>query len=225
MSEQVSVVIEGVNVASAGEVVSAFAQEVVLWQQIDAELTILERSKRKLAKLFAELKQLVLARGGKRTKGEQQQQSWAKAIAERGLKVRTVDDWIAREAAGWPNQWPPKTDPLEPEAEPDADETEPQLADSANCPDAEASPGSDELADDVCEFVPRLLLTVEKRAKFVAALDKLVGFGGSRNRVEALYEAVLYAADTVRIGEDSGPSSGPFLDATSGSPEAEEAIQ
>lgn len=210
MSEQAPVVIDVVNVASAGEVVSAFAQEVALWQQIDEELPLFDRSKRKLAQLFSELKPFVLARGGQRTKGEQNQQSWAKSITDRGLNVRTVDDWIAREAAGWPKQWP-----IKPVSETDGDEatatrkeTESQLAESATCANYDPSGvsggtqvSSIEVDDDTSEFVFRLLLTVEKKAQLLSALDKLIGFGGSTNRVEALYEAILYTADMVSVVE------------------------
>jgi hypothetical protein len=219
-----------VSAASAGDVVSAYAQEVALWRQIDEELPLLEKSKRKLARLFAELKPLVLARGGKRTKGEQNQQSWAKSIIERGLTVRTVDDWIAREAAGWPKQWPIKSVSTSDgdEATPTCGDEEPQLAESANCsasdPAASSSGVDVDVDDDTCECVFRLALTVEKKAQLLSALDSLVGFCGSTNRVEALYEAVLYAAVTVGTVEGRDGDNAPVT-TSSILPEPSEVIQ
>lgn len=135
MIEQLAVITESPNPSGACGAVSALAQEFGLWQQADAELASWNRSTRKLAQLFSTLKPLVLNRGGKRTKGDKNQQSWEKLITQRGLKVRTVDAWIAREAAGWPEQWPPKPEPPEPDVEKELDGSEDQLAKSANCVD------------------------------------------------------------------------------------------
>jgi hypothetical protein len=149
MSEQAAVVIETLSQAGVGEAVSAFAQEIELWMQADAELASWQRSTRKLAQIFAELKPLVVARGGKRSKGEKNQLSWEKAITQRGLKVRTVDDWIAREAAGWPKQWPPKQGQAEADAGIDSGESDDQSADSANCSDSLIAPAAP--LTDSCE--------------------------------------------------------------------------
>jgi hypothetical protein len=227
MSEQTAVVIDAVGVLTTSEAVSSYARAVALWQEIDAELPLLERSKRKLAMLFKELKPIVLDRGGKRTKGEKSQQRWAKAILERGLTVRTVDDWIAREEAGWPKQWPIKPAPTgdgdEAEDTVGREQAEDQSAESANCANPEPQVTTIELEDDTCECVLRLTLTVEQKAYLLSALDRLIGFGGSTNRVEALYEAVLYTAQSVSAVEDG--NAGQLIAASGIAPEAAEVIQ
>ena len=240
MSEQATVVADAGSTASATDVLSAFAQEVTLWQQIDEELSLFDRSRRKLAQLFTELKPLVLARGGKRTKGEQNQQSWAKSIIERGLTVRTVDDWIARQAAGWPKRWPIKpvgegeeavssavsieqTDSTEDTAT--TEQADSQLADSADCSTTEPATQNTEVHADTCECVFRLALTVEEKAQLLSALDRLIGFSGSTNRVEALYKAVLYAANMISAVAGASGNSAQLINASSISSEAAEVIQ